>query len=88
MDGFADSKMDVVCVEKGGYVRAGGGKVRVYREERLLLLHCAYDAVKEVIFRFCVLASIFSPFSSTLIGGSYHPGIIQQRDPLFMNQQK
>lgn len=64
MDGFADSKMDVVCVEKGGYVRAGGGKVGVYREERLLL-HCAYDAVKEVIFRFCFLASIFSPFLHT-----------------------
>lgn len=72
---------------KGGYVRAGGGKVGVYREGQLLL-HCAYDAVKEVIFRFCFLASIFSPFSSTLIGGSYHPGIIQQLDPLFMNQQK
>lgn len=75
-----------MCVEKGGYVRAGGGRVGVYQGERLLL-HCAYGAVKEVIFLFCFLASIFSPFLHTG-RGSYHPGIIQHLDPLFMNQQK
>lgn len=31
VDGFVDNKMNVVCVEKGGCVRGGGGKLGVYR---------------------------------------------------------